>query len=138
MASGLKLCFSLCVLSAFCGEASAADWVHWRGPSQNGVSPAKGLPDRFEVGTPGKDNLIWKTPIGGRSSPLVLGDRLFLITAAGEGVTEGERVVCLDANTGKPIWEHRFNVFHTDIVSSRLGWTTLTADPEAGYVYCHG
>jgi outer membrane protein assembly factor BamB len=92
----------------------------------------------FSVETPGQEHLIWKTPIGGRSSPLILGDRLYMITAAGEGITEGERVVCLDANTGKPIWEHRFNVFHTDIVSSRLGWTTLTADPEAGYIYCHG
>src|SRR5262245_33226326 len=81
----------------------AADWVHWRRPSQNGVSPTKGLPDQFEVGTPGQHNLIWKAPIGGRSSPLVLGDRLYLITYAGEGVTEGERVVCLDANTGKPV-----------------------------------
>jgi outer membrane protein assembly factor BamB len=28
-------------------------------------------------------------------------------------------------------------VYHTDIVSSRLGWTTLAADPDNKYVYAH-
>ena len=34
------------------------------------------------------------------------------------------------AADGATLWEKRFNVFHTDIVASRLGWTALTADPE--------
>ena len=52
-------------------------------------------------------------------------------------MNEGEQVVCFDEKTGKKLWEYRVNVFHTDIVSSRLGWTTLTADPAAGNVYAH-
>lgn len=118
--------------------ALAADWVHWRGPYQTGFAPVKGLPDRFGVTTPGQDNLIWKTPIGGRSTPIVLGNHLYFATAAGEGLSEGERVVCLNADTGQLLKEHRFNVFHTDIVSSRLGWTTLAADPATGHLFCHG
>jgi outer membrane protein assembly factor BamB len=46
-------------------------------------------------------------------------------------------VVCLDEATGNTVWEHRFNVFHADIDSSRVGWTTLTADPEHERIYCH-
>src|SRR5439155_7700799 len=53
------------------------------------------------------------------------------------GPNEGERVVCLDESDGKPVWEYRVNVFHTDIVSSRLGWIPLTADPATGNVYAH-
>jgi outer membrane protein assembly factor BamB len=47
-------------------------------------------------------------------------------------------VLCFDANTGKLVAEHRFNVFHTDIVSVRLGWTNLVGDPETGNIYAHG
>ena len=46
--------------------------------------------------------------------------------------------MCLDADTGKPIWEHKFNVWHTDIVTVRLGWTNLAGDPKTGYIYAHG
>ena len=28
------------------------------------------------------------------------------------------------------LWEHKFNVFHTDIVADRLGWTNVVGDPE--------
>src|SRR5260221_10550046 len=35
-------------------------------------------------------------------------------------------------------WEHKFNVFHTDIVSSRVGWANLAGDAETGNVYAHG
>ncbi|MEL7336163.1 MAG: PQQ-binding-like beta-propeller repeat protein, partial [Planctomycetota bacterium] len=49
-----------------------------------------------------------------------------------------ERVVCLDAKTGQQIWEHRFGIFFTPIVSVRLGWTVPFGDPETGNVYAHG
>src|SRR5439155_4908453 len=115
--------------------APAADWWHWRGPSQNGVSPETGLPDKW---SPDGENLIWKAPYGCRSTPLVLNGRVYFINYLGEGETIQERVMCLDADTGKFIWEHKFNVWHTDIVSVRLGWTNLAADPETGNIYAHG
>lgn len=129
----------LLAVSAFSASApaQAADWIHWRGPEQNGVSKEKNLPGEFDPALKEKGNVIWTQPFGGRSAPLVMGGRIFIIQGHGEGVNEGERVVCLDEKTGKLQWEHRFNVFHTDIVSSRLGWTTLTADPATGHVYAH-
>ncbi len=118
--------------------AMADDWIHWRGPGQNGVSLEKGIPESFGVSEVGKNNLIWRSDIGGRSTPLIMKGHLYLITASGSGLTEGERVVCLKEATGELVWEQKFNVFHTDIVSSRLGWTSLAADPESDTVYCHG
>jgi outer membrane protein assembly factor BamB len=119
-------------------NAPAADWLHWRGPQQNGYSADKNLPDYFEVTEVGKNNLIWKQPYGGRSAPLVWHGKLFTISGYDMSKpTEGERIMAFDAATGKVLWEKRFNVFHTDIVSSRLGWTTLAADPETGTVYAH-
>jgi outer membrane protein assembly factor BamB len=116
---------------------SAADWIHWRGPEQNGVSKET-LPESFDLAKVGEGNLLWKTPVGGRSSPLVMGDRMFTINAYDPNLlTEGERITCFDANTGKVLWEYKVNVYHAEVVTSRLGWTTLTADPSTGYIYAH-
>ena len=67
-----------------------------------------------------------------------MNNRVYIINRAGEGLNEQERVMCFDADSGKVIWEHKFNVFLTDIVSVRLGWTNLAADPETGNIYAHG
>jgi outer membrane protein assembly factor BamB len=132
------LVFSLCSL-CLCGETFAADWVHWRGPEQNGVSREVDLPDRFSPNPKApNNNLIWTQPYGGRSTPLVMNGRVYIIDDASEGINEQERVVCFDADTGKPIWEYRFNIFLTDIVSARVGWTNLAGDPETGNIYAHG
>jgi outer membrane protein assembly factor BamB len=116
----------------------AADWYRWRGPWQNGVSPETDLPATFSPLKVGANNLIWETPYGCRSTPLVLNGKVFINGSAGDGITSQERVVCLDEKTGKKLWEHRFNMFHSDIVMARVGWTNLAADPETGNVYCHG
>ena len=125
----------------------AADWTHWRGPSQNGVSPETNLPSQW---SPEGENLIWKAPFGCRSTPLVLNGRVYIINYAAEKMvakngiaiedprTIQERVMCFDANTGKVLGEYKFNVFHTDIVTVRLGWTNLAADPKTGNIYAHG
>ncbi|GIW78601.1 MAG: serine/threonine protein kinase [Gemmatales bacterium] len=113
-----------------------SDWTYWRGPLANGTSPETNLPASFSPRT--GENVVWKQPYGARCTPIVMNGRVYLINRAGEGVEEQERVMCLDAYTGKVLWEHRFNVFFTDIVSVRLGWTQIAADPETDNVYAHG
>jgi outer membrane protein assembly factor BamB len=138
-------CFAVAclILSVFAPTASASDWTNWRGPLQTGVAADKNLPVKVE------GNIIWRAPYGGRSTPLVLGDRVYLINYDAkkvviDGKTEDvpetivERVMCLDAKTGKKIWQHTFPVFHADVVTSRLGWTNLASDPATGYIYAHG
>ena len=125
--------------AAAAGTAAAAgrNWVHWRGPEQTGLSREKNLPGEFDPKGGAKGNVAWTAPYGGRSAPLVLDGRVYLFQGFGGGLNEAERVVCLDEASGKLLWEHRFNVYHADIVTNRLGWTSLTADPETGYVYVH-
>jgi outer membrane protein assembly factor BamB len=120
-------------------EAPAADWYRWRGFEQNGVAIEKDLPDRFSVNPKAPDNnLIWKAPYGGRSTPIIMNGRLYYINSVGQGETGQERVLCLNADTGEKVWEHRFNVWHTDIDILRVGWTQLAGDPETGNIYAAG
>ena len=137
---GSTLRFALVFLSAVAAPAAvnAGDWLHWRGPEQNGVSRETGLPDTFELDKVGANNLLWKADVSGRSAPLVMAGKLYCISGYDASKsTEGERIVCFDAETGEKKWETKFNVFHTDIVSSRLGWTTLAADPKEKTLFAH-
>ena len=49
-----------------------------------------------------------------------------------------EQIACLDADTGELVWEHRYNVFQTDIPHHRVGWASLAGDPGTGNVFAHG
>jgi outer membrane protein assembly factor BamB len=110
-------------------------WTHWRGPTQNGISGNRDLPDTW---VQGGENQLWSQPYGGRSCPLVMNGRVYIIGAAGEGVTTHERVVCFNAETGETLWEYPFNVFLTTIVRNRVGWANLAGDPETGNIFVHG
>ncbi len=120
---------------SFVEGVAEADWPSWRGPGQNGMACEKAVVTQWSK--EGK-NLLWKSPEGGRTTPLVMGGRVYYIGPVGDGECLQERVICLEADTGKPIWEHRFNVFLVDIAANRVGWTALAGDPATGNIYAHG
>ena len=116
------------------------DWPYWRGPQYNGVSRETGLVDDFDPrGGPGS-HVAWKrADLGGRSTPVVLRGRLYtIVRSEPETTREGEKVVCVDAATGKTIWENRFNVWLSDVPAERVGWSSVVGDPETGNVYALG
>ena len=43
--------------------------------------------------------------------------------------------MCFNADTGKLLWEYKFNVFQSDVPAHRVGWASPAADPETGNVY---
>ena len=133
------LCFilvgvGLCTFLIGFNNALASNWPSWRGPNQDGSSSQTGLVSSWSLEG---DNLLWKADFIGRSTPIVLNDRVYVIGRVGMDITEQERVACFDAETGKMLWEHRFNVFHSTIPFNRLGWTSLAGDTETGYIYAH-
>ena len=111
------------------------DWTEWRGPARDGISPEKGLPTSW---SPTGQNLAWKAPFGGRSAPIVMNGRVYLQNTAGAGETEQERLMCFNADTGKLLWEHRFNVYLSDVPPHRVGWASPAGDPATGNVYAFG
>src|SRR6185369_13684851 len=124
----LNLCLALSIVAA-------SDWAEWRGPARDGISNERNLPVKW---SPTGDNLAWKAPYGGRSAPIVMGDRVYLQNSAGKGETEQERIMCFNADTGKLLWEHRFNVYLSDVPPHRVGWASPVGDPSNGNVYAFG
>ena len=124
----LNLCLAFSVLAS-------SDWAEWRGPARDGISTEKNLPVKW---SPNGENLAWKAPYGGRSAPIVMGDRLYLQNTAGSGETLQERLMCFNADTGKPLWEHRFNIYLSDVPPHRVGWASPVGDPSTGNVYVFG
>jgi len=104
----------LAVATVIAAAPSDNFWPHWRGPLATGVSTSAKPP--LEWGE--SKNVRWKIEIPGRgsSTPVVWGDRVYLLTAAPVGVelaashttTRGPMrymVMALDRRTGKTIWE---------------------------------
>lgn len=113
----------------------AADWPEWRGPLRDGRSAEKGLPESWSLD--GK-NLLWKAPYGARSSPVVHGGRVYLVNGVGQGETLQERLVALDAETGKLLWEVHWNLYLSDVPPHRIAWAAPAVDPATGIVYAFG
>src|SRR5215471_21265791 len=126
MANRISRLLTISVLLTALAPAMASDWADWRGPARDGVSLEKGLPAKW---SPGGENLAWKAPYGGRSAPIVMNNRVFIQNTAGKGELEQERVMAFDADTGKLLWEHRFNVFLSDVPPHRVGWASPVGDP---------
>ncbi len=59
--------------------AAEAHWPTWRGPDFDGVAPGSKPPITWSE----TKNIVWKTPIPGLglATPVIWGDRLFLLTA---------------------------------------------------------
>ena len=84
--------------------AADDDWKQFRGPG--GCSVAEGeLPTEFDE----TKNIAWKTelPAKGASSPIVVGDKVFVTCSGGIGQST-LYTVCIDAKTGETLWTQKF------------------------------
>ena len=121
-------------------NGQTADWTYWRGPNFNGTAEAENLVEDWDSEGGEGSNLLWKREdIGTRSTPVAMNGRLYTLMRSNPGTdTEGEKVVCLDAETGETLWENAFNVYLSDVPDTRVGWSSVVADPESGNVYALG
>lgn len=106
-------------------RAAAQNWPSFRGERASGVADGKPTPTKWDAVK--GENLLWKVPIPGLSvaSPIVWGDRVFVVTAvssdpsketfrhglygdvdAADDMSKHQwKVYALDKKTGKIIWE---------------------------------
>ena len=104
----------LCALGVLSGSASlrADDWPQWRGPGRDGVWKETGLLEKFPSDT---IPIKWRAPVAsGYTGPTVAAGRVYLMDRRKEP-TEGERVLCFDAATGRPVWTFAYDAAYGKI-----------------------
>ena len=84
---------------------AVADWSQFRGTDTNGSAPQSKPPVTFDAAT----SIAWKAALPGRglSSPIIVGDKVFVTSASGPK-QESLHVLCFSAADGKPLWERAF------------------------------
>jgi len=93
----------------FVVSATAEDWLRFRGPNGSGISKTA-VPTAFGKET----NMKWTTELPGRgvSSPIVVGDKVFVTCYSGYGMGDPSgsvrdlkrHLVCLERKAGKVLW----------------------------------
>ena len=126
------LSLSLSVVGQGPRRIAGGDWPELRGAQRDGTSRETGLIDRWSIAG---ENVLWRAPYGGRSTPIVVGNRVYVQNPSSRGDTLQERVMALDADTGRLIWEYKFNIFQSDAPPHRVGWASPAVDSETGNIY---
>jgi outer membrane protein assembly factor BamB len=111
--------------------SSAEDWPGFRGPTGQGISGETNLPVEWSA----TKNVAWRADVAGEawSSPVVWGDRVFLTTATNRGTSC--RVVCLDAGSGKVLWDVPVLEQVPDRKEKRNSYATPTPVTDGQRVY---
>lgn len=116
-----------CLMAA---GASAQEWTRFRGPNGTGESEIGSIPAKWTA-----EDYNWTAtlPGVGHSSPVLWGNRLFLLSADPETATRF--VLCYDADNGKQLWKRDFpsTPHHLHTMSSYAS-STPAVDGERVYV----
>jgi outer membrane protein assembly factor BamB len=128
-------------------------WPEWRGPSASGVSRTANPPTEWSE----SKNIRWKVPVPGRgsASPVVWGNRLFLLTAVPVGLAGDAQhaprggltprgmhrfvVLAIDRTTGKTLWERvaREQEPHEASHTDNGTWASSSALTDGERVYAY-
>ncbi len=128
-------------LSLTSATLPAADWPEFRGPDAQGHSDATNLPLTWSP----TSHIAWKTAVAGVgwSSPVVVGDRIFLTSAVSlSGKEEATadrslRALALDATTGKTVWDVELFQAKTPRAHRKNSHASPTPVYEDGKLYIH-
>jgi outer membrane protein assembly factor BamB len=131
----------------------ADDWPQWLGPQRDGIWRETGILENFPAAGP---KILWRVPVsGGYAGPAVAAGKVYVtdrVLAAGvKGQSDAfsrkplegqERVLCLDAGTGKVIWERGYPCTYTISYAAGPRCTPIVAGGKVwtlgsmGDLYC--
>jgi outer membrane protein assembly factor BamB len=145
----LWLILAVCVLAGGTGLSAreqSADWPQFRGAGGHATSAATGLPLTWST----QDNVLWKTalPGPGASSPIVVGERIFVtcysgygVGGSGQGIMDQLKlhVVCVDRGSGEIRWDREVTPHLPEQARIRedhgYASSTPVAEPDRVYVF---
>ncbi len=110
----------VCVLALTLSRVAVSkDWPQWMGPGRDNRWSADNILERFPSGGP---RIVWRAAVaGGYAGPAVAGNRVYVTDFVSSGdakvdnfdrkaIAGQERVLCLDAMTGREIWKFEYPV----------------------------
>lgn len=132
------------LLSTAFAAPKDGDWPQFRGAGALGRSEAKGLPLTWSD----EKNIVWKAalPGPGASSPIVLGDKIFITSFTGFATSSREpgemtnlkrHLLCLNLADGKIIWDTAVpaEMPEQDRIREGHGYASSTPVADAERVY---
>jgi outer membrane protein assembly factor BamB len=143
----VRAALGVLVLAGLAPLLMADDWPQWMGPRRDDVWRETGIVEKFPKDGP---KVLWRTKIHyGYSGPAVAGGlvyvmdyktdadvaRLSVPTRPKNAIKGKERVLCLDAGKGTPVWEHSYDC---DYSVSYPGGPRCTPTVSGGKVYTLG
>jgi outer membrane protein assembly factor BamB len=117
-----RLILSFTVLMSAIGVAQAQNWPQFRGPGATGVTEGLAKPAKFDA--PASQNVRWKTAIPGLShaSPVVWGNKVFVVTAVSAGKDETRFGLFGDVAPVKDDPKHTWKVYALDKATGKILW----------------
>ncbi len=120
---------SLLSLSGPSWAADAYNWLHWRGPLQNGASL-----EHYEKGEI-NEKPLWVSDLRSQSTPLIIDGKVYIFGYRGEFEDLTETLSCFDLATGNQVWEKQFRDYISDTAYNRYAVGSPAYDAETGNLY---
>ncbi len=98
-------CFAVSILILIpAGSVAADDWPQWRGANRDGVWSESGIVQVLAE----SPKVKWRATVGsGYSGPTVADGRVYVMDRQTQPENV-ERILCLDAETGRELWSHQY------------------------------
>ncbi|MBI3465901.1 MAG: PQQ-binding-like beta-propeller repeat protein [Planctomycetes bacterium] len=112
------------------GNLPAQEWTRFRGPNGTGISDATTIPVKWS-----ENDYNWKIelPGVGHSSPVLWGNKLFVMSALEDSATR--IVLCINADDGSTLWSKEFaSAVHNKHVLNSFASPTPAVDADHVYV----
>lgn len=127
----VRLIVPLCLISclAFASASRGEDWPTWRGAvGDNHAADGTDIPVSWNFQT--EENVVWKTAIAGRghSSPVIVGDAIFLTTADTSDQTQS--LIKVDRRSGRQL---DTLVLHRGTLPARIHGNNSHASPTPAF-----
>jgi outer membrane protein assembly factor BamB len=138
--------FTSLLLASLFPVLSHAEWTRFRGPNGSGIAEGSQLPSSWSA----KENMLWKTdlPGPGSSSPIIVGDKIFITCWTGYGGEQGSDVqklqrhlLCVDKASGKLLWRKDVPAVQPEdeansmLMEHGYASSTPTSDGQRVYVF---
>lgn len=119
---------SLPLLHASSPALHASDWTHFRGPASSGASADASIP---------KDpKIAWSASLPGRglSSPIVIGEKVFVTASAGPDQQQLQ-VLCFNAKSGEPLWKRQLQATGRTMTYAKTSVAANTPCSDGKHVF---